>query len=136
MGRKSSPASLAVIIIRIACLTACVPLQEREKYSEKLDKWKLDDVHKFMDLLDMPRGSGDKKAGPFSLHAARHAGVGHIGTPSGVHSQSSRRPAADLSRNENNDFLRGHSTAAVPLPIQRCNHPGSHLAPCCVTSTG
>ncbi|CAL5223040.1 g5495 [Coccomyxa viridis] len=34
---------------------------ERGKHSEKLEKWKLDDIHKFMDLLDMPRGSGDKK---------------------------------------------------------------------------
>ncbi len=35
-------------------------LQDREKYMEKLNKWKLEDLHKFMDLLDMPRGSGDK----------------------------------------------------------------------------
>ena len=35
-------------------------LQDREKYMEKLNKWKLEDIHKFMDLLDMPRGSGDK----------------------------------------------------------------------------
>ena len=44
--------------------------QERGKHSEKLEKWKLDDIHKFMDLLDMPRGSGDKKVGPLSVHAA------------------------------------------------------------------
>ena len=56
-------------------MTLCVPGQEREKYSEKLDKWKLDDIHKFMDLLDMPRGSGDKKAGPLYLHAACHREV-------------------------------------------------------------
>jgi len=44
--------------------------QERGKYSEKLSKWALDDIHKFMDLLDIPRGSGNKvrSAGhPFSF---------------------------------------------------------------------
>ena len=34
--------------------------QDRSKYSERLGKWKLDDINKFMDLLDVPRGSGDK----------------------------------------------------------------------------
>lgn len=34
--------------------------QDRTKYSERLGKWKLDDINKFMDLLDVPRGSGDK----------------------------------------------------------------------------
>jgi hypothetical protein len=37
-----------------------VVLQDREKYMEKLNRWKLEDIHKFMDLLDVPRGSGDK----------------------------------------------------------------------------
>lgn len=45
-----------------------MPWQERGKYSEKLEKWKLDDINRFMDLLDVPRGSGDKKVGP-QLHA-------------------------------------------------------------------
>ena len=34
--------------------------QDRSRYSERLGKWKLDDINKFMDLLDVPRGSGDK----------------------------------------------------------------------------
>ena len=41
-------------------LEDCCLQQERSKYSERLGKWKLDDINKFMDLLDVPRGSGDK----------------------------------------------------------------------------
>ena len=27
---------------------------------ERLNKWKLPDLHRLMDLVDLPRGSGDK----------------------------------------------------------------------------
>jgi hypothetical protein len=33
---------------------------ERAKLAEKLNKWKLEDIYRTMDLLDMPRGSGSK----------------------------------------------------------------------------
>lgn len=41
-------------------LVVCQLQQDREKYSERLGRWSLEDIHKFMDLLDMPRGSGNK----------------------------------------------------------------------------
>lgn len=32
----------------------------RAKLAEKLGKWKLEDVHRVMDLMDLARGSGSK----------------------------------------------------------------------------
>ncbi len=33
---------------------------ELGRIEERLGKWKLPDVHRAMDLVDLPRGSGDK----------------------------------------------------------------------------
>lgn len=32
----------------------------RAKVAEKLNKWKLEDIHRLMDMLDLARGSGSK----------------------------------------------------------------------------
>lgn len=34
--------------------------EERAKVAEKLNKWKLEDIHRLMDMLDLARGSGTK----------------------------------------------------------------------------
>lgn len=36
--------------------------EELTKASERLAKWTLDQLHRVMDLLDMPRGTGDKSS--------------------------------------------------------------------------
>ncbi len=41
-------------------------MQEKEVEARRasLGKWKLELLHKLMDLLDLPRGSGEKVMGP------------------------------------------------------------------------
>lgn len=86
--------------------------QERGKHSEKLEKWKLDDIHKFMDLLDMPRGSGDKKVGPLSVHAAGHHRVSSTLQDLWLTSGGPLRPAA----------CRGECMQYVICGNHRCFH--------------
>ena len=38
--------------------------EELAKVEERLGKWKLPDLHRLMDLVDLPRGSGDKASRP------------------------------------------------------------------------
>lgn len=43
---------------RMACDAASQ--EERAKVADKLSKWKLEEVNRTLDLLDIPRGSGSK----------------------------------------------------------------------------
>ena len=58
-----------------ACVRLCLCLQEKELEARRasLGKWKLELVHRAMDLLDLQRGSGDKVG---ARRSGRSKGVG------------------------------------------------------------